>query len=97
MGWIIAAIGLMGGLLGWYTKITIGSALSEFREGIRDEFGKRFMDAALAAAKLEPIEREISHLKEWIKSVDEYTHRRSHEVANDIQKLRLEMETRDRE
>ena len=89
MGWIIAAIGLMGGLLGWYTKITIGTALSEFRELIRDEFGKRFMDATLATAKLDPLQKELDGLAEWIKSVDEYAHRRCHELSNEIQEIKL--------
>lgn len=70
MGWIIAAIGLMGGLLGWYNKITIENALAVFREGLRKEFKDQFMNAELAEEKLKPIHQNISNLENWIRTVE---------------------------
>lgn len=89
MGWIIAAIGLMGGFLGWYTKITIANALGEFRDLIRKEFGERFLDASLATAKLEPMQRDIADLRQKVNQVEDYAHKRYHDLANEIQECRL--------
>jgi hypothetical protein len=89
MGWIIAAIGLMGTFLGWYTKVTISTALGEFKDGLRKEFGERFLDATLAAAKLEPMQRDIAQLHERINSVEDYAHTRTHDLANKIQECEL--------
>lgn len=92
MGWVIAAIGLMGGFLGWYTKITISSALSEFKDGLRKEFGDRFMDATLAAAKLAPMDRDIADVRQKVLQVEDYAHKRYHDLSNEIQACRLLIE-----
>lgn len=92
MGWIIAAIGLMGGMLGWYTRIVISSALSEFKEGLRKEFGDRFLDATLAAAKLAPMERDIADVRAKLIVVEDYAHKTRHDLANEVQELMLKVE-----
>ena len=89
MGWIIAAIGMMGGFLGWYQTITIRSALADFKESIRTEFGARFLDATLAAAKLEPMLKDISHLTDRLNGIEEYMHKRNQEMSSDIQECKM--------
>jgi len=95
MGWIIGAIGLMGGFLAWYQKITIAAALSDFKDSLREEFGKRFLDATLAAAKLDPMTKEIAELRAKIVLVEDYAHTRYHDLSNDVQKCLLAMERRE--
>ncbi len=92
MGWIISAIGLMGAFLGWYTNITINSALSSFKDSLRKEFGERFLDATLAAAKLEPMQREISDLRAKLVVIEDYAHKSRHDLANEVQELMLKLE-----
>jgi len=96
MGWIIGAIGLMGGFLAWYQKITIAAALGEFKDSLREEFGKRFLDATLAAAKLDPMTREIGELRAKIVQVEDYAHTRYHDLSSEVQKCLLQIERREK-
>lgn len=71
MGWIIAAIIGMGTFLAWFTNISIKTQLGDFKDSLRDEFGKRFLDATLAAAKLDPMQKTIDHHTGWIQQVED--------------------------
>lgn len=96
MGWIIGAIGLMGGLLGWYTNITINSALSVFKDALRKEFGERFLDAALASSERASMQREIVDLRQKLVQVEDYAHTRYHDLSGEVQKCMLAIERRDK-
>lgn len=93
MGWIISAVVAMGSFLAWFTSITIKTQLGDFKDSLRKEFGERFLDATLAAAKLEPMQRDIAMMRDKINQVEVYAHDCSHELRNQIQALRLEKGT----
>lgn len=92
MGWIISAVVAMGSFLAWFTSITIKTQLGDFKDSLRKEFGERFLDATLAAAKLEPMQRDITMLREKINQVEVYAHDSAHELRNQMQTIRLEKE-----
>jgi len=91
LGWIIAAIGLMGTALGWYTHITIKSAFSDFREDIRKEFGVQFMDSKLASEKLTNMTRDIEFVKGRVDEIEDYAHERVHSLTGEVQECKLKL------
>lgn len=95
MGWLVAAIGVMGAFFSWFVRSTIKNELSDFRQSLTKEFGERFLDTNLATARMEPMQRDILALRDRLNQVEEYTHKRYHDLSGDIQKCFLSIEKRD--
>ena len=86
---ILASVTALATFLAWFVKVTIRSALSDFKDGITKEFGERFLSLETAKERLDNMQKDINYLRDKSNAIEEYTHKNNHEVRNKIQNLEL--------
>lgn len=84
-----AWLGLLTKWLSWTVNTNMRMLLSDFKEKLTAEFGDRFQDSKLAAARMEPLLKEMTDLRAKINAVEDYAHRWRHAHAGPLQRCIL--------